>query len=125
LFSNVRPDVWSFSVSGLQVVDSWLGYRMRKRAGKSSSPLDELRPDGWQFDDELLELLWMLEESLDVLPNATALLEEVLAAPVFLAVELPTPIDTERRGHGALGAGDLPLFEAAGIEMADATADDE
>jgi hypothetical protein len=125
VFWHVRPDIWNFSVSGLRVVDSWLGYRMRKRAGKSSSPLDELRPNGWQFDDELLELLWMLEASLDALPEATALLEQVLAGPLFTAAELPAPRPAERQGPSAARSSDLPLFEAAGIEVADEGVEDE
>lgn len=60
LFTAVRREVWEFGVSGLQVVDSWLGYRMKKRSGKKSSPLDDIRPASWQFDEELLQLLGCL-----------------------------------------------------------------
>lgn len=125
IFSRVRADIWNFSVSGLQVIDSWLGYRMRKRAGKSSSPLDELRPQSWQFDDELLELLWMLEAALDLLPQATALLDAVTNGPVFVATELPAPAAAERRGSAAASASDLPLFAVAGVELEDETDDTE
>lgn len=120
LFSGVRADVWNFSVSGLRVVDSWLGYRMLKRAGKSSSPLDEIRPASWQFDDELLELLWMLEAALDLLPQAAVLLNAATSGPVFAAAELPTPNATERRGPGALDSSELPLFDAAGVALDEA-----
>ena len=34
-FGPVRPEVWEFSVSGFQVVKSWLGYRMRRGHGAS------------------------------------------------------------------------------------------
>ena len=44
VFSDVRREVWEFGVSGLEVVKSWLGYRMKKRSGKKSSRLDEIRP---------------------------------------------------------------------------------
>ena len=117
LFSGVRADVWAWSVSGLRVVDSWLGYRMLKRAGKSSSPLDEIRPASWQFDDELLELLWMLEAALDLLPQAAVLLNAATSGPVFAAAELPTPNATERRGPSALDSSELPLFDAAGVTL--------
>ncbi|WP_375264075.1 type ISP restriction/modification enzyme, partial [Palleronia sp.] len=43
-FGPVAPEVWEFEVSGLAVVKSWLGYRMKKRAGKKSSRLDDERP---------------------------------------------------------------------------------
>ena len=39
----MRPDVWGFSVSGFQVVKSWLGYRMREGTGRRSSSLHEIR----------------------------------------------------------------------------------
>ncbi len=62
-FGPVRSEMWAFSVSGFQVVRSWLGYRMRDGAGRRSSPLDEIRPTRWtaQFTRELLELLWVLQ----------------------------------------------------------------
>ena len=44
-FGGVAPEAWKFEVSGLVVVRSWLGYRMKRRAGKSSSVLDGIRPD--------------------------------------------------------------------------------
>lgn len=44
-FGPVSPQVWEFEVSGLNVVQSWLDYRMKKRAGKKSSPLDDIRPN--------------------------------------------------------------------------------
>lgn len=66
VFNKVRPEVWNFSVSGLQVVKSWLAYRMKERAGKKSSPLDEIRPETWTFDNELLDLLWVLDNTIDL-----------------------------------------------------------
>src|SRR5215207_885250 len=57
-FGPVASDVWEFEVSGLRVVQSWLAYRMKVRAGKRSSPLDDIRPDRWtpRMTDEFLEL---------------------------------------------------------------------
>jgi hypothetical protein len=39
VFAPVSKLVWEFSVSGLEVVKSWLNYRMLNGAGRSSSPL--------------------------------------------------------------------------------------
>jgi hypothetical protein len=39
-FGPVEPEVWGFEVSGLKVVQSWLAYRMKKRAGRKSSDLE-------------------------------------------------------------------------------------
>ena len=97
-FGPVRPEVWEFSVSGFQVVKSWLGYRMRAGAGRRSSPLDEIRPTRWtaQFTRELLELLWVLEGSVERQPESAELLEAVVAGACFGAEELPAPAAWER-----------------------------
>ncbi|MCI0334571.1 MAG: N-6 DNA methylase, partial [Planctomycetes bacterium] len=49
-FSPVDLEVYNFEVSGLKVVQSWLGYRMRKPKGKKSSPLDDILPEKWTGD---------------------------------------------------------------------------
>jgi hypothetical protein len=95
----VAPEVMAFSVSGLQVVKSWLDYRMKKGAGKKSSPLDDIRPERWTADltRELLELLWVLEWTLAQYPTLDAWLEEVLASELFTADEIPQPTEAERK----------------------------
>ena len=96
-FAPVTPEVWAYSVSGLQVVKSWLDYRKLKRAGRRSSPLDDIRPARWDFTEELLELLWVLEETVRRQPEGAALLQEVCASALFAARELPVPTDAERQ----------------------------
>jgi len=96
-FGGVRRVVWEYGISGLQVVDSWLGYRMKKRSGKKSSPLDDIRPASWSFDGELLELLWVLDATVDRLPKLDVLLDELLAAEHFPAAAFPMPTDAERQ----------------------------
>lgn len=87
----VAPEIWNYEVSGLQVVKSWLGYRMKNRKGKKSSPLDDIHPERWtsEFTDELLRLLWILEHSLAMQPDLSELLETVCDGPLLLASELP------------------------------------
>ena len=97
-FAPVHPEVWDYSVSGLQVVKSWLDYRKLKRSGRKSSVLDDIRPRRWEFVEELLDLLWVLEETLREYPEGTALLDQVCSSPVFSRDELPRPTDTERQG---------------------------
>ena len=96
-FGPVAKDVWEFSVSGLEVVKSWLRYRMKAGAGRSSSPLDEIRPETWtaQMTQELLELLWVLEGTVAVRAELNGLLAEVTVGPVFEAQELPKPTAEE------------------------------
>ena len=96
-FAPVAPEVWSYSVSGLQVVKSWLDYRKLVPSGRKSSPLDEIRPERWTFGEELLELLWLLEATLALEPEGVALLDQVCASPLFSAQELPTPTADERK----------------------------
>ncbi len=95
-FAPVAPEIWNYSVSGLQVVKSWLDYRKLKRAGRKSSPLDEIRPERWDFTEELLKLLWLLEATLDLQPEGEALLERVCASDTFSQTEMPTPTEAER-----------------------------
>jgi hypothetical protein len=90
-FRPVAREVFEFEVSGLKVVQSWLKYRMKKGAGKKSSPLDDIRPERWtsQFTTELLELLWVLEATVEGYPEQAKLLDAVVAGPCFRADELP------------------------------------
>jgi len=98
-FGPVSPQVWEFEVSGLKVVQSWLGYRMKKRAGKKSSPLDDIRPERWtaRMSDELLEMLWVLEATVAMEPELEKMLDSVVADPCFAAADLPTPSPDERK----------------------------
>jgi hypothetical protein len=105
-FGPVAPEVWEFEVSGLKVVQSWLGYRMKKRAGKKSSPLDDIRPERWtpRMTDEFLELLWVLEATLAMEPELAAVLDKVVSGTCFTAAELPMPSPEERKAPGATAA---------------------
>ena len=107
-FAPVAPEVWNYSVSGLQVVKSWLDYRKRKPGGKQSSPLDEIRPKRWEFGGELLALLWVLERTIALQPAGEALLDEILGAELFTTSELPTPAPHERKPPRPPG-GTAPL----------------
>jgi hypothetical protein len=110
--SLVAPELWGFEVSGLRVVASWRGYRMRTRKGRKSSPLDEIRPERWTpaFTEELLELLWVLEHTLAMEPELEALLDEVVRGPCFTSEELPKPSEEERRPPRRADAA-APLLE--------------
>jgi hypothetical protein len=100
--SGVSREVFEFSVSGFEVVKSWLSYRMKEGAGRKSSELDKLRPERWtqQMSQELLQLLWMLEDTLSYYPQLTNLLERIVAAPLFQADQLPQPDEAQRKPPG-------------------------
>ena len=72
---------------------------MKRRAGKKSSPLDEIRPERWtpRMTDEFLELLWVLEATLAMEPDLSAALDSVVTGPCFTADELPRPTVAERK----------------------------
>ena len=97
-FGPVSAEVWEFEVSGLKVVQSWLGYRMKKRKGKKSSRLDDIRPERWtpRMSDELLELLWVLEASLAMEPELRDALDQVVTGACFTGADLPHPQPRER-----------------------------
>ena len=106
-FSPVAPEIWEFSVSGYSIVKSWLDRRKREPSGRKSSSLDRIRPERWDFTQELLELLWVLEATLATRCEGEALLDRVCAGPLFSADDLPTPTKAERqppRRDGAQGA---------------------
>ena len=98
-FGPVAPQVWSYEVSGLKVVQSWLGYRMKNRRGRKSSPLDDIRPAGWtgEYTSEFLRLLNLLDETLKIHPRQAALLEEIIAGPLLEADRFGPVPDAHRK----------------------------
>ena len=90
-FAPVAPEIYEFEVSGLKVVQSWLKYRMRSKAGRKSSPLDDIRPARWTSacTTELLELLWVLEATVEGYPEQERLLEAVVKGACFQRDDLP------------------------------------
>ncbi|MCX7049444.1 MAG: hypothetical protein NTX50_28660 [Candidatus Sumerlaeota bacterium] len=72
---------------------------MKKGAGKKSSTLDDIRPEHWtsQFTTELLELLWVLETTVEGYPEQAKLLEAVVTGDCFKAVDLPEAPEPMRK----------------------------
>jgi hypothetical protein len=97
LFGPVGREVWEFDVSGLKVLQSWLGNRMQAGKGKRSSPLDEIRPERWTFTPELLLLLGILERTVELTPLAADLLERVVTGELIDPASLPVPTEAERK----------------------------
>ena len=63
---------------------------MKKRSGKKSSPLDEIRPERWTalMSDEFLELLWVLEATLAMEPDLAAVLDKVVSGPCLSLIHI-------------------------------------
>jgi len=97
-FGPVSAAVWEYEVSGLKVVQSWLGYRMKNRKGRKSSPLDDIVPAGWGSDytSELLRLLNLLTRTLELAPLQAKLLDEIQSRPLIPASSLG-PVKKEWR----------------------------
>ncbi len=98
-FAPVARDVWEYEISGFRPVASWLGYRMKNRRGRKSSPLDDIGPETWpaRFTTELLELLGVIEHSLEVHEQQAQVLERILGGRLFSENELPLATGTTRR----------------------------
>ncbi|WP_419775876.1 type ISP restriction/modification enzyme, partial [Neisseria mucosa] len=49
--TGVSPEVRAFAVSGMNILDKWLGARtatgIGRAAGKAAAPLDRIRPTEW------------------------------------------------------------------------------
>jgi hypothetical protein len=107
-FGPVQSPVFEFSISGYKVIPSWLSYRMRAGAGRTSSPLDSLRPEMWTatMTEELLRLLWILEATVAAQPELSVLLDRVLASPLLNSAELPVPAAADRAAPGGEPSGE-------------------
>ena len=65
---NVSPEVWSYDVSGKQVLSQWFSYRKRNREKppmgdkRPPSELCKIQPDSWlaEYTTELLNVLHVL-----------------------------------------------------------------
>ena len=112
-FAPVEPDVYEFEVSGLKVVQSWLKYRMRRGAGRKSSPLDDIRPACWTsaFTTSLLELLWVLEATVALYPEQEQLLDAVVAGTWIQTDDLPSVPEEHRKTPSARRSGELFNFD--------------
>lgn len=99
VFAPVTPEVMDFSVSGYEVVHGWLSYRLLDRGGRSSTPLDAMTPERWtaQMTEELLELLWVVEQTIASHPKLDELLDQVVAGKVLTTADLPSPTEPDRQ----------------------------
>lgn len=98
-------------------MQSWLKYRMKDGAGKKSSTLDDIRPERWtvEFTTELLELLWVLEVTVEAYPEQARLLEAATQGECFRAEELPPDPEEMRKSPRArtTGADQIELGDGA------------
>ena len=87
---NVPPEVWTYEVSGMNVLRQWFSYRKRDRSRpiigdrRPPSPLGKIQPDHWphEYTTDLLDLLNVLGRLVAVEPKQAALLDEILSGPL-------------------------------------------
>jgi Type ISP C-terminal specificity domain/N-6 DNA Methylase len=100
---NVSPQVWSYEVSGKQVVWQWFSYRKLDRTKpqigdkRPPSPLDSIQPEGWlpEYTSDLLDLLHVLGRLVELEPAQADLMERILSAPFIKAAELQKSVAAE------------------------------
>jgi predicted helicase len=79
----VGQEVWGYSVSGYHVISNWLRRRLPRR-GRRKSPLDAVGPTRWDpsLTHELLELVWLVEATVELGPELDQLLGDACVKPV-------------------------------------------
>lgn len=88
--------MWSYEVSGKQVVPQWFSYRRRDRTRpiigdrRPPSPLDAIQPDGWlaEYTSDLLDLLNVLGRLVELEPAQAELLDRVCAGRLITVDDL-------------------------------------
>lgn len=74
---NVTPAMWTYEVSGRQVLRQWFSYRKKNRERpqigdrRKPSPLGDIQPDHWlsEYTSELLNVLNVLGLLIDLEPD--------------------------------------------------------
>ena len=106
---GVSEEVWAFAVSGYAVLERWLGYRMRDRAGKATSDLDKLRPTTWSLTKELLDLINTIAYVRSVEPEHAALLGEVIDSNLIDPHTIASPDAAARVAPTAQDSAELDM----------------
>lgn len=94
---NVPPAVWSYEVSGKQVLRQWFSYRKKHRERpqigdrRPPSPLGDIQPDHWlpEYTSELINVLNVLALLVELEPKQADLLKRICDGPLIPASKLP------------------------------------
>lgn len=93
---NVPPEVWSYEVSGKQVLTQWFSYRKKNREKppmgdkRPPSELCKIQPDTWlaEYTTELLNVLHVLGRLVELEPGQADLLAKICAAATISESDL-------------------------------------
>ena len=93
---NVSPEIWSYDVSGKQVLSQWFSYRKRNREKppmgdkRPPSELCKIQPESWlaEYTTELLNVLHVLGRLVELEKAQRELLAKICSGPTITAEEL-------------------------------------
>ena len=88
--------VWSYEVSGKQVLHQWFSYRKKNRERpiigdrRPPSPLGDIQPTCWlaEYTTELINVLNVLSLLVELEPKQAELLEKICAGPTLSSGEM-------------------------------------
>jgi hypothetical protein len=93
--SNVTPTMWSYGVSGVNVLAKWFSYRRKTRdrpvmGDRRVSPLLGIQPDHWHADytRELIDLLNVLGLLIELEQDQSNLLTAICNGPLISTEDL-------------------------------------
>jgi hypothetical protein len=93
--SNVTPGMWSYDISGVNVLGKWFSYRRKTRerpvmGDRRVSRLQAIQPDRWlaEYTSELIDLLNVLGLLIELEPAQHALLTEIASSPTITVDDL-------------------------------------
>jgi hypothetical protein len=117
---HVTPAMWTYEVSGKQVLMQWFSYRKRNRERpiigdrRKPSALGDIQPDHWlpEYTTELLNVLNVLGLLIDLEPVQADLLERICAGPLISEEEFKAvgAFETPQQKSKAKEPQELPLF---------------
>lgn len=83
--SPVPAKVWSYNVSGMNVLGKWFSYRKLDPAGKRTSELDHINSDIWlpNYSTDLLDLLNVLCRLVALEPAQESILDRICTNPTI------------------------------------------
>jgi hypothetical protein len=93
---NVSPEIWSYDVSGKQVLSQWFSYRKRNREKppmgdkRPPSELCKIQPESWlaEYTTELLNVLHVLGRLVELERPQQELLAKICSGRTITAEEL-------------------------------------